>query len=77
MTSWLIAFVAMFATDFAWALYVASVKVGDALAASIWAVVLFALGAVAIIGYTRNRWLLIPASAGAFAGTYFGVWMHL
>ncbi len=74
---WLIAFLAMFATDAAWSLYVAAVAAGAALAASGWAVALFLLGAVAIIGYTRDRWLLIPAAAGAFLGTYAGVaWLH-
>lgn len=63
----------MFAQDFAWAIYIASVKAGSALAASGWAVALFLLGAVAILGYTRDRWLLLPASAGACAGTYLGV----
>jgi uncharacterized membrane protein YfcA len=74
--SWLIAFAAMFATDLCWAFYVASVKSNDALAASAWAVALFLLGAIAVIGYTRDRWLLLPAAAGAFAGTYIGVWMQ-
>lgn len=71
--SWLIAFCAMFATDLCWSWYVAAVRDADALRASAWAVALFLLGAVAILGYTRDRWLLLPASAGAFAGTYLGV----
>lgn len=69
MTAWLIAFAAMFATDFAWAFYVAAVKSSDPLAASSWALALFLLGAVAVIGYTRDRWLLIPGALGAFCGT--------
>lgn len=72
-TSWLVAFVAMFLTDLCWAAYVASVKAGSALAASGWAVALFLLGAVAILGYTRDRFLLIPASLGAALGTWAGV----
>jgi hypothetical protein len=71
--SWAIAFCAMFLTDLCWAAYVASVKAGAALAASAWAVALFLLGAVAVLGYTRDRWLLLPASLGACAGTYLGV----
>jgi small-conductance mechanosensitive channel len=70
---WLGAFAAMFASDFAWSLYVAAVKDGAAVRASFWAVALFLLGAVAVIGYTKNRWLLVPAAAGAALGTYFGV----
>lgn len=71
--TWLATFAAMFVTDLAWALYVASVKSGSAFAAAGWSVLLFILGAVAVIGYTRDRWLLIPASLGAFAGTFAGV----
>jgi hypothetical protein len=71
--AWLAAFAAMFASDFAWSLYVAAVKDGAAIRASLWAVALFLLGALAVIGYTRNRWLLIPAALGAAAGTFLGV----
>jgi hypothetical protein len=70
---WLVTFVAMFATDYAWSLYVAAIKNGLALPASGWAVALFLLGAVTVLGYTKNRWLLIPAALGAFAGTWAGV----
>jgi hypothetical protein len=71
--SWLVAFLAMFATDACWALYVASVKAGSATEAAAWAVALFLLGAVAVMGYVRDRWLLIPGALGAFAGTWAGV----
>lgn len=67
------AFSAMFLTDLCWAAYIASVKTNSAIAASWWAVALFLLGAVAVLGYTRDRWLLIPAAAGAFLGTWVGV----
>lgn len=73
---WLIAFCAMFATDLFWASYVAAIKNGLALHASLWAVALFLVGAVAVLGYTRNRWLLIPAALGAFFGTLAGVLWH-
>jgi hypothetical protein len=52
---------------------VAAIKNGLALPASGWAVALFLLGAVTVLGYTKNRWLLIPAALGAFAGTWAGV----
>lgn len=71
--SWIATFVAMFCTDFAWSLYVAAVRDREALAAGAWAVALFLLGAVAVLGYVRDRWLLIPATAGAFLGTVAGV----
>ncbi len=72
----IIAFVAMFVTDICWAVYVVSVKNDDAFRSSLWALFLFLCGSVAVIGYTSNPWLLIPAGAGAFAGTYAGVLMN-
>lgn len=71
--SWVIAFLALFATDVAWAAYVNKVKEGDALRSSLWSVALFLLGGVAVIGYTTDPLLLVPSALGAFAGTYAGV----
>lgn len=73
---WLIAFAALFATDVAWAVYVDKVKEGNALQSATWAIALFVLGAVAVIGYTTDAWLLLPSAAGAFCGTYAGVWWN-
>jgi len=39
----------------------------------VWAVVVFLLACVAVINYTTNHWLLIPAALGAFCGTYVGM----
>jgi hypothetical protein len=74
--SYVLTFLAMFATDAAWAAYIASVKAGSALEAAAWALGLFLFGAFAVLGYTRNRWLVIPAALGAFAGTFCGVLMQ-
>jgi uncharacterized membrane protein YfcA len=41
--------------------------------ASIWATVVFVTACVAVINYTTNYWLLIPAGLGAFCGTYVGM----
>ena len=71
--AWVFTFCAVFAADLAWSWYVAAVRDADAVRASAWAVVLFLLGATAVLGYTRNRWLLIPASLGAALGTWCGV----
>lgn len=74
LTQSLIAFAALFITDICWALYVRRVKDGHVLKSACWAVVLFLSGAVAVISYTTNPWLLIPAAVGAFAGTVLAVW---
>lgn len=71
--TWLGSFAAMFASDVAWARYVIAAGQRVPLEAGAWAVALFLLGAFTVLGYTRDRWLLIPATLGAFAGTYFGV----
>lgn len=73
MTSWLIAFAAMFATDVCWVLCVRKVRDDAALAAALWAVALFLTAAVGVISYTTDHWRLIPACAGTFAGTFLGV----
>lgn len=74
MTAWIITFLALFVTDICWAVYVTKVKDEQPLKASLWSVFLFMSGSVAVIGYTSDHWLLIPAGFGAFAGTYAGVW---
>lgn len=70
----LIAFAALAITDACWAIYISSVASQKTVHASCWAVLLFLSGAVAVISYTTNHWLLLPAAAGAFVGTWAGVW---
>lgn len=65
---------ALLVTDICWAIYISKVGDKNPLQSALWAVFLFLSGAVAVIGYTTNPWLLIPAGAGAFCGTYLGVW---
>lgn len=71
---WLWVFIAMFATDVCWALYVRRTKDGNAFAAANWAVLLFVTGAVATITYVKDPWLLIPAMVGAWLGTFATIW---
>ncbi len=72
-----VAFVAMFLTDFCWAIYVNSVKNDAPFKSSMWALFLFLCGSIAVIGYTTNPWLLVPAGIGAFVGTYVGVLINM
>jgi hypothetical protein len=67
------AFFAMFFNDVFNAYYIQAIQQARALKASVWATVLYILYASAIIGSAHNLLLLIPAAAGAFAGTYVGV----
>lgn len=72
-----IAFTSMFVTDICWAVYVSSVKDDAPFKSSLWALFLFLTGSIAVIGYTTDPWLLIPAGMGAFAGTYVGVLINM
>jgi len=66
-------FCLMVFVDFFWARYISDAATGKALAASVWATLLFASSGYVTAAYVKNKWLLIPASIGAFVGTYAGV----
>lgn len=72
---WIMAFVQLFMLDFFWASYTKQVQLGRAVAAGVWAMGLYALGAFATMSWINDPWLLIPSCVGAFAGTWFGVWL--
>jgi hypothetical protein len=71
--TWLFTFAAMLLTDLAWARYTIAANHHAPLEAAAWAVALFLLGALTVLGYTRDKWLLVPATLGAAAGTFLGV----
>ena len=66
-------FFALFFTDVFYTYYLKSVQEEQAVKASGWAVVVFVVASIAVINYTTNHWLLIPAGLGAFCGTYIGM----
>ena len=65
-------FLAVAALDVAWARYTRAVGGRKATRAAVWAVAIYALGALVTIEYVREPWLLVPAVAGAFIGTWIG-----
>lgn len=69
---WLLCFVVMTITDVCWAKYTKTAADSKPLPASLWSVSLFVLGGLTVVTYTSNPVLLIPASIGAFVGTYIG-----
>jgi uncharacterized membrane protein YfcA len=73
MIDWLITFLSLFFTDIFYTYYLKAVQSDHALRASCWAVIVFCVACVAVINYTTNHTLLIPAALGAFAGTYIGI----
>lgn len=70
---YVITFVALFITDAINALYIKAINEQRPLLASWWAVVVTLAASVAVINYTRDNTMLIPALLGAFAGTYVGM----
>lgn len=63
-------FVVYMAIDFVWARYTHHMMVKNAKTAGFLAAVIVLLAGVGTIGFTTDHWLLIPAMAGAFAGTW-------
>jgi hypothetical protein len=60
--------------DILWAQYILHTSKSKALQASLYASVLYVLGGFTVMNYVSNHWLLIPASVGAFVGTYLALW---
>ncbi len=70
---YIITFIALFITDVINALYIRAINDNNTLLASWWATVVTLAASVAVINYTRDNTMLIPALLGAFAGTYVGM----
>jgi len=66
-------FLALFFTDVFYTYYLRSVQNDETIKASFWAVICFFIASIAVINYTTNHWLLIPACLGAFSGTFVGM----
>ena len=73
MLDYVITFFAIFALDLVYTYYLKCVQNDDAIGASLWAVACYLLGGVAVIQYTTNYMMLIPACLGAIFGTYTGM----
>ena len=73
MIEWLVAFFGMFSVDILHAVYIKSVQNDKPLVASGYAAVIYVLASWVTISYVGDIWILIPATLGAFAGTYGGV----
>lgn len=73
MISYLTTFLAVFVVDIFYTYYLKSVTENAALKASVWGAVVWLIGSFAVIEYTADHMLLIPACIGAFCGTYVGM----
>lgn len=73
MIEWLLIFAVNAILDVVWAKYTLAVTARRPVLSGFWASGIVTVGAISIILYTANFWLIIPAAAGAFVGTYFTV----
>jgi hypothetical protein len=73
MWEYVVTFFAVFFTDIFYTYYLKAIQDERAMAASLWATVVFLVACIAVINYTTNYWLLIPAGLGAFCGTWVGM----
>jgi len=67
----------MLFTDIVYTLLLKSVQNDKPFLASVWASAITFLGGVAVINYTTNNMMIVPAVLGAFVGTYIGMKYHL
>lgn len=66
-------FSALAALDFVWAKYTYAMTARHPTLAGVYASVIILFSGYAAIGYTQNPWMLLPAMAGAFVGTWLAV----
>ena len=66
-------FFAIFLLDVVYTYNLRCVAGDNVLGASFWSVGCYLLASVAVINYTNNHWLLVPAAFGAFFGTFVGM----
>ena len=73
MIDYIYTFFAIFFTDIFYTFYLKSVNEDRVIRASCWATLVFLVACSAVIEYTTNHMLLIPAGLGAFCGTFVGM----
>jgi hypothetical protein len=73
MIDYITTFFAIFLLDIVYTYYLRCVQYNQVLKASGWSVACYVLGSIAVINYTTNHWLILPAMAGAFCGTFVGM----
>jgi len=64
-------FASMLALDYVYAKYTQAAAHHKPTAAGLWASGILPLNYVVITGYLDNPWMLLPAVAGAFCGTWY------
>ena len=54
-------------------MYNRAVTANKALSAATYSSGIILAGGITVISYTENHWMILPAAAGAFIGTFFAV----
>lgn len=71
--NYLLMFLVMLALDFCWARYTRYAAHKKSWQAACYSVGIMLFGAVTVIGYMEDRWMLIPLILGSFLGTFLAV----
>ena len=74
MWGYVLTFFAVFATDLIYVYFVKSIQNNRPLMAAWWSMACTFTASIAVINYTEDHWALIPALAGAYFGTLYGMW---
>jgi len=70
---YLIIFIALLITDVIWALYIRWSASGKAFRAAVLSILIYVIGAFTFAEFIKDTWVLIPAAAGCFVGTYITI----
>ncbi len=73
MIDYILTFLAVFFLDLIYTRYLKCVQDNKPFMASFWSMFCYLGASIAIINFTENHLLLIPALIGAFVGTYVGM----
>jgi hypothetical protein len=73
LTLYVFAFVAIFATDLVWVMYMQSVADKRPWLPAVLAAVLYVVGGLTVLAYVDDPGVLVAGGLGAFAGTALGV----
>lgn len=72
----LITFLLVFGLDYVWARYTRAVTAHSVVSACVYSVLIYMFSSFAVISYVENHWMLLPAAAGAVAGTWVAMKME-
>lgn len=62
--------------DYVWARCIIALTQRRALVAGAYSALIYIFNGAAIVGFTYNHWLIIPATIGACVGTFIAVERH-